>query len=176
MSLPLLIVLSVSSRDSPNTLKSRLFVLYVSSTVDRSVCLKRLSEYSKYEIIYSPHLFHQWIILSVSPSSRDYLNSMIWPKTTVILSHKNNSRCLFKRQQEHDKIRNCHHKSASKVEPLKISSKFCYIVSLIDYQASVWLSVCVSVSPFVSLSFSFSVSLLLLVSLSQSVSLNLSVS
>ena len=102
---------------------------------------------------------------------------MIWPKTTVVLQLiKNNSRCLFKRQQEHDKIRNCHHKSASQVEPLKISSKFCYIVSLIDYQASVWLSVCVSVSPFVSLSFSFSVSLLLLVSLSQSVSLNLSLS
>ena len=117
MSLSPLIVLCVSLRDCPNTLKPRLIVHYVSSTVDHSVCLKRLSEYSKCEIICSPHLFHQWIILSVSPSPRDCTNSMIWPKATVILKLiKNNSRRLFKRQQECDKIGNCHHKLAQQIE------------------------------------------------------------
>ena len=174
MSLSPLIVLCVSLRDCPNTLKPRLIVHYVSSTVDHSVCLKRLSEYSKYEIICSPHLFHQWIILSVSPSPRDCTNSMIWPKTTVILKLiKNNSRRLFKRQQECDKIGNCHHKLAQQIEPFKISST----LLLIDYQTSVWLSIglCL-VSPYVFLSSSFSVSLSSIVSISVCLSQFISVS
>ena len=174
MSLSPLIVLCVSLRDCPNTLKPRLIVHYVSSTVDHSVCLKRLSEYSKCEIICSPHLFHQWIILCVSPSPRDCTNSMIWPKATVILKLiKNNSRRLFKRQQECDKIRNCHHKLAQQIEPFKISST----LLLIDYQASVWLSIglCL-VSPYVFLSSSFSVSLSSIVSISVCLSQFISVS
>ena len=168
MSLSPLIVLCLSLRDCPNTLKPRLIVHYVSSTVDHSVCLKRLSEYSKCEIICSPHLFHQWIILCVSPSPRDCTNSMIWPKATVILKLiKNNSRCLFKRQQECDKIRNCHHKLAQQIEPFKIESTLCYTVLLIDNQASVWLSIglclclslCISVFLFLCLSLSSSVTI-----------------
>ena len=176
MSLPPLIVLCVSLRDCPNTLKPRLIVHYVSSTVDHSVCLKRLSEYSKCEIICSPHLFHQWIILCVSPSPRDCTNSMIWPKATVILKLiKNNSRCLFKRQQECDKIGNCHHKLAQQIEPFKISSTLCYTVLLIDNQASVWLSIglCLCLSLCISVFLFLCLSLLKCLYLSLSLSIHL---